>query len=314
LRPTTPATAPKAFLSYTFDDADLARKIANALQANGIETFLAEWSIHPGDSLRQKVDEGISDCTHFLVLLTPKSIVKPWVNQEMDAGFVRKLEEKARFIAIRAGLDVSALPVTLRSMHSPSIDNFEADIRQLVNDIHGITRRPPLGPAPTPATPVSTGHSEAANKIAKLMVEASEHAVHADPFFSVDEIAAKTGLSNDDVTDGAHELRQFLGKRFEGFFAKPELFAEFDRFFLGTNPRDDALRLAADMINDSNFPTQTPEIAKRYGWTARRINPAISYLLSRNLIRDSSELNSHPWITVWVDKTDETRRFVKSKT
>lgn len=36
----------------------------------------------------------------------------------------------------------------LSGSHSPSIDNYEADLAALVSDIHGLTRKPPLGPAP----------------------------------------------------------------------------------------------------------------------------------------------------------------------
>jgi hypothetical protein len=90
----------KAFLSYGWEDRDLAKRIAEALQANGIETWWAEWEVRAGDSLRRKIDEGLANCTDFLVLLTPRSIGKPWVNQEMDAGQVRKIESQARFIAV----------------------------------------------------------------------------------------------------------------------------------------------------------------------------------------------------------------------
>ena len=82
----TPEGPPRLFLSYTSDDAELAGRIATALQENGIDTWWDRWCISTGDSLRQKIDEGLGDCTHFLVLLTPQSVGKPWVNQEMDAG------------------------------------------------------------------------------------------------------------------------------------------------------------------------------------------------------------------------------------
>ncbi len=103
LREESKARAPRAFLSYAWEDWELAEQLANALQSKGIETWWAQWEINAGDSLRQKIDQGLSECTHFLVLLTPTSITKPWVNQEMDAGLVRKLEEAARFIPVRNG-------------------------------------------------------------------------------------------------------------------------------------------------------------------------------------------------------------------
>ncbi len=140
-------TAPRVFLSYTSDDLERAKKIAETLEANGIETWWDKWCIYPGDSLRQKIDEGIGGCTHFLALLTPQSITKPWVNQEMDAGLVRKLNDQCRFLPVRWDLPSSALPPLLSGMHSPAI-TCDADIIQLVNDIHGVSRRPPRGAAP----------------------------------------------------------------------------------------------------------------------------------------------------------------------
>ena len=125
----------KAFLSFGWEDHDLAKSIAEYLHGNGIETWWAQWEIRAGDSLRQKIDEGLGVCTDFIVLLTPTSIHKPWVNQEMDAGLVRKIELGARFIPLRSNLPVSALPPLFKGMLSPSIDDFEDDAGSLVHDI-----------------------------------------------------------------------------------------------------------------------------------------------------------------------------------
>jgi hypothetical protein len=59
---------PKGFLSYAWEDRDLPQRIAERLQANGVDTWWAEWEIRAGDSLRRKIDEGLSDCTRFIVL------------------------------------------------------------------------------------------------------------------------------------------------------------------------------------------------------------------------------------------------------
>lgn len=58
-------TSPKVFLSYTSDDRNLAGSIADALQAKGIDVWWDQWCIYSGDSLRQKIDRGITNCTHF---------------------------------------------------------------------------------------------------------------------------------------------------------------------------------------------------------------------------------------------------------
>ena len=215
-RPATPAAPPRAFLSYAWEDRDLAERLANALQLNGVDTWWAGWSIGAGDSLLQKIDEGLADCTHFLVLLTPTSITKPWVNQEMDAGLVRKLNEETRFVAVRSGLPASALPPLLKGMLSPSIDDFDAGVPQLVNDIHGVSRKPSLGPPPalTAAAP-STGYSPAAIAVAKVFVETSETAMFGDPQLTVTQLAQRTALSEDDVRDALHELQAYFTVSFD---------------------------------------------------------------------------------------------------
>lgn len=118
IKPSADAS-PKVFLSYAWEDREIASKIANALQANGIDTWWAEWCISAGDSLRQKIDEGLGECTHFIVLLTPRSLTKPWINQEMDAGLMRKLRSKARFIPLRHELPVDQLPPLISGTLSP---------------------------------------------------------------------------------------------------------------------------------------------------------------------------------------------------
>jgi hypothetical protein len=102
--------APRVFLSYAKENRALAEIIAKELQANGIDTWWAEWEIGAGESLRQRIDEGLERCTHFIVLLTKESIAKAWVNQEMDAGLVRKLQAKCTFIPLRCGFPARDLP------------------------------------------------------------------------------------------------------------------------------------------------------------------------------------------------------------
>ena len=308
------ARPPRAFLSYAWEDRELAEQLAKALQQEGIETWWAQWEIRAGDSLRQKIDQGLSACTHFLVLLTPTSITKPWVNQEMDAGLVRKLDEAVRFIPIRRGLPPAALPPLLRGMLSPAIDDLDSDMRQLVNDIHGVSRKPPLGDAPAPVSQQATaGYSAAASAVARAFVEHTTTATFGDPQLSVSELAGHTALSEDDVRDALYELGDLLHVSFDRALAKSELFVVFDKAFTSWDPASDALTIAADLVNDDSFPGDLKQIAERYDWPPRRLNPAAAYLINRALVRGPQALGTHPWLTSGLMKTDATRRFVKSR-
>ena len=269
-------------------ERELARRIAESLQGNGIDTWWDKWRISTGDSLRQKIDESLSGCTHFLVLLTPQSIDKPWVNQEMDAGLVRKLKNECRFLPVRYELPASDLPPLLSGMHAPEITADE-DITQLINDIHGVSRKPPFGPAPEPVAETvetQTGYSPAANAIAKLFVERTEHGVFADPQFSVESLAEETGLTVADAKDGLFELSTFFKDSRHHVLVEASLFTEFDRHWKPWNASDDALKLAADIANDPDFPAGCKEIAERYGWDARSVNAGVNWGHGAGVRRD----------------------------
>lgn len=312
------ATTPKVFLSYAWEDKEVASRIAHALQANGIDTWWAEWCMSAGDSLRQKIEEGLGDCSHFVVLLTTNSISKPWVNLEIDAGLMLKLQSQAKFIPLRYQLSVELLSPLLRGMLSPSVDYPEQDITQLINDIHGVTKKPALGKTPIVKSlgiqANDSGYSSAANAIAKVFITSSAQALKFDPWIEIDALIKETGLSEEDVIDAVHELRGMVTVDSMGsFYPENELFTTFDQFWMPWSPKEDALALATDMLNSVEFPTSPEVIAEKYGWDARRLNPAMAYLVNRKLVRSSSCLGSGDWLVTWIDRTDETRRFVKSR-
>lgn len=310
-------TSPKVFLSWSWQDRSLAESVARRLMAMGIDTWWSEWCLNAGDSLRQKIDEGLADCTHFIVLMTPTSINKPWVKEEMDAGFTLMLsEKKVQFIGLRHGLQVSQLPPLLQGRLSPEVQGPDDELIGLINDIHGVSKKPPLGVAPVAVAKADghpTGYSAAATAIARLFCEASKDAFWHSPQIEIGEIAAQLQLTEDDVRDALHELRKFFGGAMDTVWPEPELFATFDRFWKPWDPADDALRIAADLVQVEGFPGITAEIAERYGWDARRINPALAYLKNRQIVLASEVLGCMPWLVYWIDKTDATRRFVRSR-
>ena len=80
------------------------------------------------------------------------------------------------------------------------------------------------------------------------------------------------------------------------------------------NAADDALRLAADIVNDPDFPADRKDVVERYGWEPRRLNPVVYYMQERGLIVDYQAMGTQPWAIVRiVGKPDPIRRFVKSR-
>jgi hypothetical protein len=308
-----PKPSPRAFLSYAQENRTLAERIAKALQANGIDTWWAEWEIRAGDSLRRKIDEGLGQCTHFIVLLTQDSVSKPWVNQEMDAGLVRKLTDGSAFIPLRCGLSTKDLPPLLSGLLSPSVDETKLDLKQLVADIHGITRKPPVAAPPSYSTPAATGYSTAATAIAEYFIAQSPNALLFDTQCSISDLMKHTGLSEIDTKDALHELGSLIRIHHGMAIAEDELYVRFDSFWKEWDPSKDALRVAADLVNDKSFPSSPRQIAELYGWPPRRLNPAIALLFNRKAILGVKGMDGQPFCVHLLHATDDTRRFVRSR-
>jgi len=150
--------------------------------------------------------------------------------------------------------------------------------------------------------------------VARFFVNHTQHALFADPQIEVEELAKATRLSVEDTNDALYELSGFFKQSHFHMLVKGSLFAEFDRYWRPWNAADDALRLAADILNDPSFPHDCKEIAELYGWQARRLNPVVAYLLERGLILDYRAMGTQPWAIVRiVGKSDPIRRFVKSR-
>ena len=137
--------------------------------------------------------------------------------------------------------------------------------------------------------------------------------LYCEPSVQLVRAATATGLSEEDVEDAIHELSGKVQLSHECVLPKEELFASFDQFWKEWNPADDALRLAADLVNDKEFPRILPQIADRYSWEARRLNPAVAYLINRDIVSTSQVMGTQPWLTHWIEDTADTRRFVRNR-
>jgi hypothetical protein len=99
---------------------------------------------------------------------------------------------------------------------------------------------------------------------------------------TLSDLCERTSLSEDDVQDALHELGDMVEGNQHAIFPQAEIFATFDFCFRDWNPADDALILAADLVNDDSFPREPHKIAKRDGWPPRRLN-------SGNCVSDKSK-------------------------
>ena len=126
-------------------------------------------------------------------------------------------------------------------------------------------------------------------------------------------LAKATGLDEEDAEDVIRELAadgfliidEFLEESSSNYSisTKPSLFVEFDCHFMGWNAERDAVQIATDMMNDEKFTTNPEEMAKIYGWSFRRLNPALKYLVDGGTIHDMFEYGIQPLLISSVEET-----------
>ena len=80
------------FISHASEDKDaIVRPLANALISCGLKVWYDEFTLRIGDSLRQKIDRGLSKSRVGLVVLSPSFIAKGWTNYELDGIVTRTI-------------------------------------------------------------------------------------------------------------------------------------------------------------------------------------------------------------------------------
>jgi hypothetical protein len=147
--PTAQAEArhPKAFVSHSTQDRGFVEKFATDLRTKGIDVWFSGWEIKPGDSIRQKIDEGLGDCELFIVVLSKNSVSRPWVQTELDAATIGKLNGKVRKIIPIKIEECGDLPPMLGSLcwEDFSTGPYESALRRVHDSIFDIDVKPPLG-------------------------------------------------------------------------------------------------------------------------------------------------------------------------
>lgn len=112
---------PDVFLSYASKDADLARQFVQELEVRGVVVWMDSSQIVVGDSISQKIQEGLEATEFLILLLTPTSVRSGWVQKEWQSKLVEEAESKSAVI----------LPVLAQDCDIPQLlrDKRHADIR-----------------------------------------------------------------------------------------------------------------------------------------------------------------------------------------
>lgn len=129
------------FISYNTQDRPFAGRLAEDLRSFGLTVWWDQWEMAVGDSLIEKVQEGISRSSWLAVVLSPQSVASGWVRRELAAALAQEIGTQRVFV----------LPVLVADCQIPPFlaDKIYADFRSSYRTgLQSLLRRlePPIRP------------------------------------------------------------------------------------------------------------------------------------------------------------------------
>ena len=99
------------FLSYSNRDREIATKLAHDLTHAGLEVWLDQWSLTPGESLAQAIDDALKASKVKVIVMTPDYFNSKWTQQEWQYSLAKEVETG----------DVKLIPIMYRDCLVPDL-------------------------------------------------------------------------------------------------------------------------------------------------------------------------------------------------
>jgi hypothetical protein len=214
----------KVFISYASEDSKFVDELVNKLQLRSVDVWYAKHEIKIGDSIVQKINEGINNSDWLLLVLSKASVKSRWVTQELNSA-VALTVKKGAFI----------LPVLIDSVEIPVIlidrkyADFVRDPKQAFRDILSVV------------APGSTYFDDEDSQIA--------WGILSKMFTGMIQVDEGGPVSHDKVIE--------IRKAFSGFKSKWDMTDAVYNVYI------DCCLDAGRLLNQVEFIEKTPEISKK---------------------------------------------------
>src|SRR6185437_5021087 len=84
----------RVFLSHSSGDKPFVDRLAADLERVNVGVWYDKWEIRVGDSLLDKISEGIQRNDYLAIVLSSRSVQSEWVKREVNAALMRELAER----------------------------------------------------------------------------------------------------------------------------------------------------------------------------------------------------------------------------
>ena len=123
----------KTFISYTYQDREFVERLANDLKKHGVPVWWDQWEIRVGESIIQKVNEGIDSSAYLIAVLSSDSVQSHWVQREINSALMRQLSVEKNIIILPLVLaDCEVPPLLCEIKWADFRNDYESGLKSLL--------------------------------------------------------------------------------------------------------------------------------------------------------------------------------------
>lgn len=124
------------FVSHRGADGAIAERLARGLEAAGLVVFFDEWAIDLGDSIVERMNQGLTDASHLVLCCGPSGFADaPWIDREWMSALARQLNGDGITIMLAVFEGGEPPPILADIKYADLRDDFDAGLATLVSAI-----------------------------------------------------------------------------------------------------------------------------------------------------------------------------------
>ena len=124
-----------AFISHSAKDKPFVRRLAADLVASGVKVWLDEQRILVGDSIPEKIAQGLAESDFFLIVVSQNSVASSWVKKELSSALVHEIERR-KVTVLPIKMDDAQVPDTIKDkLYADFSHSYEDGLDKLLRSI-----------------------------------------------------------------------------------------------------------------------------------------------------------------------------------
>lgn len=129
------------FICHASEDKPFVERLCSLLDENDVPVWYDRREIKAGDSIVERVSEGLGTASHLVLVLSPSSVQKPWVKKEFSSALMRQLQNAA-IVVVPLLIDECEVPALLADIkYIDCRGNIAVSVVQMLDDIVGTGAR-----------------------------------------------------------------------------------------------------------------------------------------------------------------------------